>query len=129
MSRLKSDLADIIMRSAWLRSLCFLTLTEAAGTFWKRVDTELFVCLFVCLQLAQSVIELNNQIQQKDKEIQTNEAKSVSEAGSPAAGDQHDSICCVRVFQDVGVPAADLRPGGRLPGPEELPAGRRRGSS
>lgn len=29
-------------------------------------------------QLAQSVIELNNQIQQKDKEIQSNEAKSVS---------------------------------------------------
>lgn len=71
------------------------------------------------------MIELNNQIQQKDKEIQTNEAKSVSKAGSPAAGDQHDSICCVGVFQDVGVPAADLRPGGRLPGPEELPAGRR----
>lgn len=30
------------------------------------------VCGF---QLAQSVIELNNQIQQKDKEIQSNEAK------------------------------------------------------
>lgn len=27
------------------------------------------------LQLAQTVIELNNQIQQKDKEIQSNEAK------------------------------------------------------
>lgn len=32
----------------------------------------------VCPQLAQSVIELNNQIQQKDKEIQSNEAKSVA---------------------------------------------------
>lgn len=32
----------------------------------------------VCPQLAQSVIELNNQIQQKDKEIQNNEAKWVS---------------------------------------------------
>uniref|UniRef100_A0A8P4G1K5 Autophagy related 16 like 1 n=1 Tax=Dicentrarchus labrax TaxID=13489 RepID=A0A8P4G1K5_DICLA len=30
-------------------------------------------------ELAQSVIELNNQIQQKDKEIQSNEAKSVSD--------------------------------------------------
>lgn len=35
--------------------------------------------LFVfVVQLAQSVIELNNQIQQKDKEIQSNEAKSVT---------------------------------------------------
>lgn len=35
----------------------------------------------VCVQLAQSVIELNNQIQQKDKEIQSNAARSVP-AGS-----------------------------------------------
>lgn len=40
------------------------------------MERNLF-CLSL-LQLAQSVIELNNQIQQKDKEIQTNEAKSVS---------------------------------------------------
>lgn len=39
---------------------------------WKHVDAEHFVSV---LQLAQSVIELNNQIQQKDKEIQSNEAK------------------------------------------------------
>lgn len=37
------------------------------------------------LQLAQSVIELNNQIQQKDKEIQSNEAKSVWESVSTEA--------------------------------------------
>lgn len=33
--------------------------------------------LLLLLQLAQSVIDLNNQIQQKDKEIQSNEVKSV----------------------------------------------------
>lgn len=49
---------------------------------WKVLETcellLLTVFLFFVLQLAQSVIELNNQIQQKDKEIQSNEAKSVS---------------------------------------------------
>lgn len=46
--------------------------------------------LFVfVVQLAQSVIELNNQIQQKDKEIQSNEAKSVTHTAAclPAAGE------------------------------------------
>lgn len=41
--------------------------------FTLTLTSDLFV-----VQLAQSVIELNNQIQQKDKEIQTNEARSVS---------------------------------------------------
>lgn len=39
-----------------------------------------YVYLHICVhtQLAQIVIELNNQIQQKDKEIQSNTARSVS---------------------------------------------------
>lgn len=41
--------------------------------------TQIFFVCVCCPQLAQSVIELNNQIQQKDKEIQSNEAKLVSE--------------------------------------------------
>ena len=47
-------------------------------------DLAVCVCVCVCAhaQLAQSVIELNNQIQQKDKEIQSNAARSVSAAGS-----------------------------------------------
>lgn len=83
-------------------------------------------CLFV-LQLAQSVIELNNLIQQKDKEIQSNEAKSVSLtpwSGSGFRGGQQVTHAVLLCFQDAGVPAADCQPGGGLSGPEELPAGR-----
>lgn len=46
-------------------------LSHGPGMFWSHVDPE----VSVCLQLAQSVIELNNQIQQKDKEILNNEAR------------------------------------------------------
>ncbi|XP_042337055.1 autophagy-related protein 16-1-like, partial [Plectropomus leopardus] len=43
------------------------------GESWRVLET-CSVCVFV-LQLAQSVIELNNQIQQKDREIQNNEQR------------------------------------------------------
>lgn len=95
---------------------------------------QIFLC---CQQLAQSVIELNNQIQQKDKEIQSNEAKLVSEGLRCCVGvwvlereigrqrrEDMSSIAVFSVSQDVGVSAADQRSRGRLPGLAEPAASR-----
>uniref|UniRef100_A0A8C9ZY83 ATG16 autophagy related 16-like 1 (S. cerevisiae) n=1 Tax=Sander lucioperca TaxID=283035 RepID=A0A8C9ZY83_SANLU len=43
-------------------------------------------------ELAQSVIELNNQIQMKDKEIQSNEAKSDLERANQTLKDEYDAL-------------------------------------
>lgn len=80
---------------------------------------------FLLPQLAQTVIELNNLIQQKDKEIQSNEAKSVAAApvvGRPAPW---SLLTAAPLFQDAGVPAAGGQPGGGLSRSQQLPAGRR----
>jgi hypothetical protein len=42
---------------------------------WLRLKSLLFTRVLLVSQLAQLVIDLNNQMQQKDKEIQMNEAK------------------------------------------------------
>lgn len=42
---------------------------------WSRLKSLSFTRALLISQLAQLVIDLNNQMQQKDKEIQTNEAK------------------------------------------------------
>lgn len=42
---------------------------------WLRFKSLFFTRILLISQLAQLVIDLNNQMQQKDKEIQLNEAK------------------------------------------------------
>lgn len=71
------------------------------------------------LQLAQSVIELNNQIQLKDKEIQSNEAKSVSVCACVTCSRSNNSnsnlnvvFMCLRMLeyqQQIGSLEGDCR--------------------
>lgn len=44
-------------------------------SLWLRFSRLLFMRVFFLSQLAQLVIDLNNQMQQKDREMQLNEAK------------------------------------------------------